>query len=92
MQLNVSGHHLEVTDALRQQITQKFSKIERFYSISSAHVVLSVEKLQHIIEATLHVKQAEIYAKASADNMYGAIDLLNDKLLKQLDKHKQKLN
>ncbi|MGL4733545.1 MAG: ribosome hibernation-promoting factor, HPF/YfiA family [Enterovibrio sp.] len=92
MQLNVSGHHLEVTDALRQQITQKFSKLERFHSISSAHVVLSVEKLQHIIEATLHVNQAEIYAKASADNMYGAIDLLNDKLLKQLDKHKQKLN
>ncbi|MGL5335209.1 MAG: ribosome hibernation-promoting factor, HPF/YfiA family [Enterovibrio sp.] len=92
MQLNVSGHHLEVTDALRQQITHKFSKLERFHSVSSANVVLSVEKLQHIIEATLRVNQAEIYAKASADNMYGAIDLLNDKLLKQLDKHKQRLN
>ncbi|MGL5290527.1 MAG: ribosome hibernation-promoting factor, HPF/YfiA family [Vibrionaceae bacterium] len=92
MQLNVSGHHLEITDALRQQITQKFSKLERFHAVSSANVVLSVEKLQHIIEATLRVNQAEIYAKASADNMYGAIDLLNDKLLKQLDKHKQKLN
>lgn len=93
MQINLTGHHIEVTDSLRDYLTSKFHKIERFFEhINSVHVVLNVEKMQQIAEATLHVNQGEIHAKADSENMYAAIDLLTDKLIKQLTKHKERMN
>ncbi|USH02785.1 ribosome hibernation promoting factor [Grimontia kaedaensis] len=93
MQINLTGHHVEVTDALREYVTTKFDKLERFFDhINNVHVVLNVEKLQQIAEATLHVNNGEIHAKADSENMYAAIDSLTDKLIKQLTKHKEKMN
>ncbi|CZF78370.1 MULTISPECIES: ribosome hibernation promoting factor [Grimontia] len=93
MQINLTGHHVEVTDALRDYVTTKFDKLERFFDhINNVHVVLNVEKLQQIAEATLHVNNGEIHAKADSENMYAAIDSLTDKLIKQLTKHKEKMN
>ena len=93
MQINLAGHHVEITDALREHVNTKFEKLERFFaSINNVHVVLVVEKLEHIAEATLHVNQGEIHAKANSENMYAAIDALSDKLIKQLNKHKDKMN
>lgn len=93
MQIILAGHHVEITDALREYVNSKFDKLERFFDrINNVHVVLNVEKLEHIAEATLHVNQGEIHAKANSENMYKAIDLLSDKLVKQLNRHKDKMN
>lgn len=93
MQINLTGHHLEVTEALRDHVMTKFDKIERFFEhINHVHVILNVEKMQQIAEATLHVNHGEIHAKADSQNMYTAIDSLTDKLIKQLTKHKKKMN
>ncbi|MBE1276260.1 MULTISPECIES: ribosome hibernation promoting factor [Enterovibrio] len=93
MQINLTGHHVEITESLREYVMQKFDKLERFFEhINNVHVVLNVEKLQQIAEATLHVNNGEIHAKADSENMYAAIDSLTDKLVKQLNKHKEKMN
>ncbi len=93
MQINLTGHHIEVTDSLRDYITSKFGKLERFFDkINSINVILNVEKLEQIAEATLHINNGEIHAKADSNDMYAAIDALTDKLVRQLNKHKDKLN
>ncbi|MCL4115658.1 UNVERIFIED_CONTAM: hypothetical protein GTU68_056409 [Idotea baltica] len=91
MQVNISGHQIEVTEALQNYIHEKFNRLERhFDKITNVQVTLEVEKLKQKIEATLRVSGAEIVANAEHDDMYAAIDLLADKLDKQLIKHKEK--
>ncbi|SMY17188.1 ribosome hibernation promoting factor [Photobacterium aquimaris] len=93
MQINITGHHVDVTDSLREYVSTKFEKLERFFDkINNVQVILNVEKLQQIAEATLHINAGEIHAKADSENMYAAIDELTDKLVRQLNKHKDKLN
>lgn len=93
MQINIQGHHVDLTDSLQDYVNSKFQKLERFFEhINNVHVVLRVEKIQHIAEATLHVNQGDIHATAEEQNMYAAIDGLVDKLTRQLNKHKEKLN
>ena len=92
MQLSISGHHIDVSDALRDYVTGKLKKLERHYDhITNLHVVLSVEKLSHKAEATAHVSGAELFADAVADDLYAAIDMLVDKLDRQVLKHKEKV-
>lgn len=93
MQMNISGHHLEVTDALRNYVSTKIPRLERhFDKISSVNVTLSLEHdYQHKAEANLHVKGNDLFAHAAENDMYKAIDLLVDKLDCQLRKHKEKL-
>lgn len=91
MQLTISGHHVEVTDALREYVTTKVSRLERHHDkITSTHVILSVEKLLQKAEATLHVAGADIFANSESEDLYAAIDTLTDKLDRQLIKHKEK--
>jgi len=93
MQINLTGHHVEITQSLRDYVTTKFDKLERFFDkINNVHVILNVDKLQQGAEATLHVNSGEIHARADSENMYAAIDALTDKLVRQLNKHKHKLN
>ncbi|WP_087016679.1 ribosome hibernation promoting factor [Thaumasiovibrio subtropicus] len=93
MQINLTGHHVEVTDSMREYVHIKFEKLERFFDkINNVHVILTVEKLQQIAEATLHINNGEIHAKSDHEDMYAAIDSLTDKLVRQLTKHKDKLN
>src|SRR6056297_2618 len=93
MQLSISGHHEDITDALRAYATEKVGKLERhFDQITNVHVVLSVEnKVNQRAEATMHVSGAELFADAENEDMYAAIDLMSDKLDRQLLKHKEKL-
>lgn len=92
MQIHVTGHHLEVTDSLHAYIDSKFEKLDRFFhKVNRANVVLNVEKVQQIAEATISVNNGEIHAKAENSDMYAAIDALTDKLVRQLSKHKDKL-
>ncbi len=92
MQLNLSGHHIEVTPALRTYVSDKLEKLERHFDhVTNVHVVLSVEKLRKKAEATLHVSGANLFANAEDEDMYAAIDALADKLDRQIKKHKEKI-
>jgi len=91
MQLNISGHHVELTPALKDYVNEKLSKLERHFDhISNCQVTLGVEKVRHMAEATLHIIGGEVHAKAEEDDMYAAIDSLVDKLDRQILKHKEK--
>lgn len=92
MQVNVSGHHVEVTDSLRNYVMTKLEKLERHFDrITNTTVILSVEKLRQKAEATIHVSGGEIFAEAEDDDLYAAIDMLADKLDRQLIKKKEKI-
>src|SRR2546421_3574420 len=81
MQLHVTGHHVEVTPALRGYVEKKLERIGRhFDQVIDVHCVLTVEKLRQKAEATLHVSGNAIHADATEEDMYAAIDLLADKL------------
>lgn len=93
MNINLTGHQVEITDALRNFATDKFEKLTRhFERIININVVFGVEKLIQVAEATIHIPGSDIHAKAEAENVYSAIDILIDKLDRQLKKHKEKLN
>lgn len=92
MQLNITGHRLDITPALRTFTQEKFDKLERhFDQITSINVVFDVEKLRQIAEATVYVTKGELHASSESDDMYAAIDALIDKLDRQLIKHKEKI-
>ncbi len=92
MQLSVTGHHVEITAALRSYVEKKLDRIvRRFDHVIDTHFVLTVEKLLHKAEATLRVRGESIHAVASEADMYAAIDALADKLERRLRKHKEKL-
>lgn len=91
MQLSVTGHHIEVTPALRSYVEKKLERIARhFDNVIDVHCVLTVEKLVQKAEATLHVAGGSIHADASHSDMYAAIDALTDKLDRRVLKHKEK--
>lgn len=91
MQLNISGHHVELTDSMKDYVSSKLEKLERHFDhISNVQVTLSVEKQRQIAEATLHISGGDVHATAENDDMYAAIDLLIDKLDRQILKHKEK--
>lgn len=93
MQIDIQTHHIELTDSMRDYVHTKFEKLVRFFEpINHARVILRVEKLSQIAEATLLINQGEVQASAEDDNMYAAIDALVDKLTRQLNKHKEKLS
>ncbi|HBC56160.1 MAG TPA: hypothetical protein DCZ03_03270 [Gammaproteobacteria bacterium] len=92
MQLNISGHHVDVTDALRDYVENKFERLQRHFDhINNVHVVLSVEKLVQKAESTMHLNGTEIFANAESSDMYAAIDALVDKLDRQIKKYKEKI-
>ena len=92
MQLTVTGHHVDVTPALRDYVEKKMDRVVRhFDQVIDVHCVLTVEKLQHKAEATLGVSGAVIHADSIDGDMYAAIDALADKLDRRVRKHKEKL-
>jgi len=92
MQLNVTGHHIDITPALRGYLQKKFERIERhFDQVIDVHCVLTVEKLRQKVEATVRVSGNSIHADSTEEDMYAAIDLLTDKLDRCVKKHKEKL-
>ena len=92
MQLDLSGHHVEVTESLRAYVLKKFERISRhFEQLIDVHCVLTVEKhVRHKAEATLTLRGNKIHADATEPNMYAAIDALTDKLDRCVKKHKEK--
>ncbi|RUO42852.1 hypothetical protein CWE15_05460 [Aliidiomarina taiwanensis] len=92
MQINLTGHHVDITDPLRSFVDTKFAKLQRHFDhITNVHVVLTVEKLRQKAEATIHLSGGELFATSEHEDMYAAIDGLIDKLDRQVIKHKEKL-
>ena len=92
MQISVSGHHVDVTDSLRNYVETKLDRLERHYDqITNMKVILSVEKQRQKAESTIRISGGEVYADAESEDLYAAIDMLADKLDRQLIKQKEKV-
>jgi putative sigma-54 modulation protein len=93
MNLQLTGHHLDVTPALREYVLSKLTRVSNHFDhVIDVKVTLSVEKLIQKVEATLHVPGNDLHAACSDENMYSAIDMLADKLDRQVLKHKEKVS
>jgi len=93
MQLNLSGHHLDITSSIRQHTSDKLTKIKHhFGNIMNVNMTLEVQKDLQKAEATIHVSGADLFAKAESNDMYASIDQLISKLDSQIIKHKEKLH
>ena len=92
MNLNVSGHHLEVTPAILSYVRAKMERVTRHFDhVIDAHVILTVEKLKQKAEITLRVRGKELHCSSEEEDLYAAIDLLADKLDRQVLRYKDKL-
>ncbi|MCS5586451.1 MAG: ribosome-associated translation inhibitor RaiA [Gammaproteobacteria bacterium] len=93
MQLSISGHHLDITEAIKQHSIEKLSKIKHHFDhLININVILEVERDVQKAEATIHISGADLFAKAESDNLYVSIDQMVNKLDSQIRKHKEKLN
>ena len=91
MNLNITGRHLEITPALQNHIENKFIKIKsHFNEVIDAKFILSVEKLNSVVDVTIHLPHLNINAKSINEDMYKAIDLAISKIGRQVIKHKEK--
>jgi putative sigma-54 modulation protein len=91
MNLNLSGHHLEITPAIREHVLSKIGKVKRhFDNVIDVNVILSVDKLVQKAEANVHLSGRTIFVEADDANLYVAIDSLVEKLDRQILKHKEK--
>ena len=92
MNLNLTGHHLDITPAIRDYVIAKLDRVTRHFDhVIDVNVVLSVDKLRQKIEANVHVRGKDIHVESVDADMYAAIDALADKLDRQVLKHKEKL-
>ena len=93
MNLNLTGHHLDITPALRDYVIGKLDRVTRHFDhVIDVNVVLAVDKLEHKVEVNLHTRGKDIHCEAIEADMYAAIDILIDKLDRQVVKHKEKRN
>ena len=92
MNLSVSGHHLEVTAAIRGYVQSKIGRVTRHFDhVIDAHVILTANKVKQKAEVTLHVRGKDLHCESEEADLYAAIDLLADKLDRQVLKYKDKL-
>lgn len=91
MQITITGQHLDITPALRAYVSDKLSRISRHFDhVTTAHVVLRIEKQRHLAEATMNASGTTLHAGGEAVDMYAAIDALSAKLDRQVKRHKEK--
>jgi putative sigma-54 modulation protein len=92
MNLSITGRHLEVTPAIREYVINKMARVSRhFDNVIDTQVILSVERLNHTAEVTMHLRGKDIHCEAVDENLYAAIDLLADKIDRQIIKYKSKV-
>lgn len=92
MEIPVSGHHITITDSLRAYVHEKLARVERHFDhLVKGQVILTVDHKKQIAEVSLHVTGQDVHAKAEHDDMYAAIDLMVDKLDRQVLKYKEKM-
>jgi putative sigma-54 modulation protein len=91
MNVHLTGHQLPITPAIREYVAGKLQRIKQHFDhVIDVNVIMSVEKLQQKVEATVHVRGKDIFCESSALDMYAAIDGLVDKLDRTILKHKGK--
>ena len=91
MNLQMTGHHVEISPAMRTYVTYKLARITRhFDQVMDVNVILSVEKLAQKAEVAVHVSGRDFFVESIDEDMYAAIDLLADKLDRQILRHKEK--
>ena len=91
MNLQLTGHHVEITPAIREYVVSKLDRINRhFENVIDVNVILTVQKLDQKIEANVHLSGKDIHVECHDADMYAAIDGLVDKLDRQIIKHKEK--
>jgi putative sigma-54 modulation protein len=91
MNLSITGHHLDVTPAIREYIQTKIARVTRHFDhVIDTQVMLSVEPLKHRAEITMHVRGKDIHCEAIEDNLYAAIDVLIDKVDRKVVQHKNR--
>jgi putative sigma-54 modulation protein len=92
MQINITGHHLDITESIRKSVNNKLGKLQQhFPNLSSLNVILTVEKNQQIAEVSTHFLGQDFTAKASADDLYKAIADMATKLTSVMQKKKEKV-
>ena len=91
MNLSITGHHVEVTRSMKNYVNEKLQRLQRHSENRfDVHVILSVEKDRQKAEATIQISGGKIHADSTEPDMYAAIDLMMDKLDRQLIRHKEK--
>ena len=92
MRIETHGHQIEVTPALRDYVETKLSRLGRHFEhpMDVVRTQPSIDRPDHRAEATVHISGRTLHANANGQDMYAAIDLLTDKLDRQLIKHKEK--
>jgi putative sigma-54 modulation protein len=91
MNLHLTGHHVEITPAIREYVTAKLARINRHFDhVIDVNVIMTVEKLDQKIEANVHLSGKDIHVQSNDGDMYAAIDSLIDKLDRQVIRHKEK--
>jgi putative sigma-54 modulation protein len=91
MRIMVRGKNIEVTDALRDYVTKRLGKLEKYFELDEAQVTLFVERENHVVEVTIPINGMILRGEEETNDMYSSIDLVVDKLEKQLEKYKTKL-
>jgi putative sigma-54 modulation protein len=91
MNLNITGRRFEITSSLRDHIQNKFIKIKNHFDhVIDVKFILSVEKLDNIVDATIHLPHQDINAKSVSTDMYKSIDLTINKIDRQVIKYKER--
>jgi len=91
MNLHITGHHVQVTPAIREYVSSKMERVTKHFDhVIDVNVIMSIEKLRQKIEATVHVRGKDIFCESIEEDMYAAIDTLIDKLDRTIIKHKEK--
>ena len=92
MQINITGHHVEVTPALRAYATEKLQRLSRHFDhVISIDVILKIENHHQQAEAKVNAAGKALFAQESGEDMYAAIDGLSDKLDKQVRRYKDRV-
>ena len=91
MNVQVSGHHVEVTQPIHDYVLAKLERVQRHFDhVIDINVTLSVQKLRQKAEISVHLRGKDIHVESDDEDLYAAIDLMMDKLDRQIIKHKQK--
>lgn len=91
MNLHITGHHIQVTPAIREYVSSKMERVTKHFDhLIDVNVIMSVDKLRQKVEATVRVRGRDIFCESTDEDMYAAIDALIDKLDRAIIKHKEK--
>ena len=92
MQISVSGHHVQITEAIEQYIRKKLRRLEKHYQpIINSQVILTGDKNVQKAETRIHISGAEVFAEAESNNLYTSIDKMVKKLDRKMIEMKRKL-